>query len=59
MIRPSGVNAFLRVNRARVASFGRNHTSNNDASDSKKGRVDGEAVTGLFPRADAVKALQP
>ena len=25
----------------------------------QKGRVDGEAVTGLFPPADAVKALQP
>ena len=52
MIRQSRANASLPVNRARVASFGRNHTS-------PKGRVDGEAVTGLFPPADAVKALQP
>ena len=25
----------------------------------QKGRFDGEAVTGLFPPADAVKTLQP
>jgi hypothetical protein len=25
----------------------------------QQGRVDGEAVTGLFPPADAVKTLQP
>jgi hypothetical protein len=25
----------------------------------QKGRVDGEAVTGLFPPADAIKTLQP
>jgi hypothetical protein len=25
----------------------------------KKGRFDGEAATGLFPPADAVKTLQP
>ena len=58
MILQSRANASLPVNRARVASFGRSHTSRKDGGDSK-GQVDGEAVTGLFPPADAVKALQP
>ena len=58
MILQSLANASLAANRARVALFGRNPTSPKDAGDSK-GRVDGEAVTGLFPPADAVKTLQP
>ena len=59
MIRQSRANASLRVNRARVASFGLNHTSDRLGTDVCDVRVDGEAVTGLFPPADAVKALQP
>ena len=58
MILQSRANASLPVNRARVALFGRNPTSPKEAADSK-GRVDGEAVTGLFPPADAIKTLQP
>ena len=53
------VSAFLPVNRAPAALFGRNHTSAKVVDDWKEGPVDGEAVTRLFPPADAVKALQP
>ena len=58
MILQSRANASLQVNRARVGLSGRNPTSPRERRDSK-GRVDGEAATGLFPPADAVKTLQP
>jgi hypothetical protein len=59
MIRQSRVNVSSPVNRARAVSFGPNRTSPKSRGRFEKGRVDGEAVTGLFPPADAVKTLQP